>query len=801
MVRVLSRDQSHSRRLQHKTGQPYPAATAIPRVLEPDPDTHLWFGKPVDDAEHQRVLKAAVAMSVEWFDGGSGYRHSFASARRAATRLLDWLDTFPGDSYQDRWLAADPDSRPRQWCPEMGFGSARRMGARLIGNALIMLGVVRPSFTWLFDNKQTRFWRDWTITHDKDAWDRYFAIADREHPSERKKWWGARHLIRICIVHGIRLTDVHGGHVVAYRRFLQSTNRSGGDLFTMWHYARLAGLLVGEPDDLGALTKAVQRTPAELVDRHGVRSIRVRDLLVDFITEMSATLDYGSLETSAGNLVGLFWKPIEDANPGIDTIRLTKEQAAEWKSWIQTKRDGSPRRNVDSILGSVRSFYLDIAAWAHEDPARWAEWAVPCPVSIRDVRGYMKRRSQRTHRMQARTRTLAPHLPALAARAEQRYHHAVQLRDLVQDTPIGEPFAFAGETYVRQRTTRGAMSTAYVTKIGQGSRIDTDWQVVKTFLTWAIVDVFRYTGVRIEELLELTHLSIRQYRKPDGQILPLLQIAPSKTDEERILPCSPELTATLARLVSLIMIDGRVPLCVRRDGHERTYSAPLPHLFQIREAGRSRTVSFGTVRSWLIGLANEMGLRDVDGRPLYFTPHDFRRLFITDLVNSGFPIHLAAKLVGHKNLDVTSAYTAVYQRDVFDAYDRFITNRRQLRPSDEYREPTQQEWDEFVEHFGQRKIALGSCHRPYGADCVHEHACIRCDFLQIDPGQVGRLADIRTNLEQQIAEAEHNQWLGDVDQLRLTIQHADRKAEQLQQRSTGRSQTLVIAQPATTIET
>ena len=85
------------------------------------------------------------------------------------------------------------------------------------------------------------------------------------------------------------------------------------------------------------------------------------------------------------------------------------------------KPDGQPRRYADSILGGVRSFYLDIAAWAHEDPARWAEWAVPCPVSIRDVRGSHKRRAVLTHRMQARTRTLAPHLPTLAARAEQRY--------------------------------------------------------------------------------------------------------------------------------------------------------------------------------------------------------------------------------------------------------------------------------------------------------------------------------------------------------------------------------------------
>lgn len=80
-------------------------------------------------------------------------------------------------------------------------------------------------------------------------------------------------------------------------------------------------------------------------------------------------------------------------------------------------------------------------------------------------------------------------------------------------------------------------------------------------------------------------------------------------------------------------------------------------MFQLREAARSRVISYATLRGWLIELANDAGLRDHDGQPLAFTAHDFRRLFITDIVNAGFPIHLAAKLVGHKNIEVTRGST------------------------------------------------------------------------------------------------------------------------------------------------
>ncbi len=47
----------------------------------------------------------------------------------------------------------------------------------------------------------------------------------------------------------------------------------------------------------------------------------------------------------------------------------------------------------------------------------------------------------------------------------------------------------------------------------------------------------RGEGIRVEELLEISHHSLVQYRLPDtGEIVPLLQIAPSKTDAERLLP-------------------------------------------------------------------------------------------------------------------------------------------------------------------------------------------------------------------------------------------------------------------------
>ena len=104
------------------------------------------------------------------------------------------------------------------------------------------------------------------------------------------------------------------------------------------------------------------------------------------------------------------------------------------------------------------------------------------------------------------------------------------------------------------------------------------------FWAWAVIEVLRHTGVRVEELLELSHHSLVQYRLPStGELVPLLQIAPSKTDTERLLVVSPELADVLSAIIRRVRdADGTVPLVRARDSHERVWLPAVPLLFQRR---------------------------------------------------------------------------------------------------------------------------------------------------------------------------------------------------------------------------
>ncbi|MDF2261483.1 hypothetical protein P2L57_38950, partial [Streptomyces ferralitis] len=61
----------------------------------------------------------------------------------------------------------------------------------------------------------------------------------------------------------------------------------------------------------------------------------------------------------------------------------------------------------------------------------------------------------------------------------------------------------------------------------------------------------------------------------------------------------------------------------------------------------------------------------------------------------------------------------------------FIARRRTERPSEEYRELTATEWDEFLAHFELRKVALGTCGRDYATPCQHENAPLTERTLEI----------------------------------------------------------------------
>jgi integrase len=227
---------------------------------------------------------------------------------------------------------------------------------------------------------------------------------------------------------------------------------------------------------------------------------------------------------------------------------------------------------------------------------------------------------------------------------------------------LGETFTHQGHTYQRKNSRYDQKNhddpiqpAVRVLNLDTGKSHSLVPEEETAFWEWTFVEILRHSGLRVEELIELTHLSLRQYQRPNGEVIALLVVAPSKTDRERVIPMSAELFHIIATIIRRHLAHGPIPLLLRYDAAERVWTAPMPYLFQRQIGSVRRVTSTATVLLTLRRRCEQIAQTDPAFCGLSFTPHDFRRLFATDLVNNGLPIHIGAALLGHLNLDTTRA--------------------------------------------------------------------------------------------------------------------------------------------------
>ena len=707
------------------------------------------------------------------------------------TWVLDWLLTFPGNGWRDRWIAARADADWSSWIAARHANDHRDSktvhqiaveGLR----TLVVARVILPGLPF-FSRWKTKAYRQIIAQQDTALVAQMESYAEEAKMSDRRQRDAWAVIAKLMLHTGKSLHDLTAEVIFAHRAHYQAhhDNPAPG-LGATWMLLAGVGILP-KGSSLRAALRVGRRSVPYLIDRYGISPGPVRDLFVRYLEERKTSVDYTTLKGLARMLAGNFWTDLERHHPelsGTESIALPKEVITAWKERLAVivAPDGSTRSRADflDVLMTVRSFYLDVRDWALHD-ASLASWVVASPITRADVAGNAKRKLAHQGRIHQRIRERVPLVPKMLGRLEQERRDAELMVTLAQQTAVGDTFSFAGLTYrrtsTRARSGRGlpADLAADVVCLETDAHLSVGRVEEEAFWAWAIVETLRHTGLRIEELLELTHLALVSHRlSTTGELVPLLQIVPSKTNEERLLLVTPELASVLASIVSRLRnrYGGAVPLVARYDNYEAVTGPLLPHLFQREYGSGPAVMSPTTVRDMLREVSRRMGLTDHAGKALHLTPHDFRRVFTTTAVQDGLPLHIASRILGHRHLNSTQPYTAVFQDDLIRTYRAFVDRRRSTRPVEEYREPTPEEWDEFEEHFTLRRVELGSCARPYASTCEHEHACIRCPVLRVDPKQLRRLDAIAENLAERIVEAEERGWAGEVQQLTITLRAA-----------------------------
>ncbi len=260
--------------------------------------------------------------------------------------------------------------------PMVAHGSATGIETRLEpggAGALLMLELIRPSYSWLFGFLSHPTLAEIQQHRDRDGFARLAelgATLPGFGPEDQTPTF--KHLTRILIHNGGTLADIT---VADCREAFAAHLAYAVQKRTLWHWLLLqAGTFEADvPRDAHSPMKAGQRSVPELVDGYRVESVAVRAVLIDYLHERQAVLDYTSLAALASKLVLLFWRDLEIHHPGIDTFRLDDEIARGWKDRLRVvvhgkQRVSQRREDPNAILIAVRAFYTDINHWATEDP-------------------------------------------------------------------------------------------------------------------------------------------------------------------------------------------------------------------------------------------------------------------------------------------------------------------------------------------------------------------------------------------------------------------------------------------------
>lgn len=756
-------------------------------------------------SRQQDTIETIVAAADQrWLLLNEGSSNRWAR-RKGVRRVLDHLARVPEVTWQQRFEASGLHSMP--WADVastihgVGAKDSDRNQVTAGLSTLLIMDVIRPSFEATLNMNQSHIWTK-MLTHRQDP-SAHILDVQSAAPTTRNHAIAA--LGRILLLTGINAAAVTENDLLTYRQAALAHRPYVNGIQDLWGLLKPLGTITSEwtnPRRVG------QQSPAELVDRYDVQSPRIRGLLVAYLTRRQASgIDYNTVRSLSRVLVKGFWKVVEDIEPGIDTLDLSDETRDAFleRHRVLTRKDGteSDRTNWQHELMQIRSFYRDLQEWAHSEPERWAQFAVRVPIEDHHIGDYSKYRKHLRNQMHQRTRERAPVIARLADAAERQYQEVLALTEAAAANLPGAEFVVAETQYRRHdKGEVGRHLTVVRVDDPDARRIDLVHLEEDAFWGFAVTETLRHTGVRIEELLEFTQLDLIDHQHEDGQVV-LLHVNPSKTDEERMLVAAPELVAVFAQMMRRIRqaagtTGQALPSVPAWDYNEAKELAPMPVLFQ-RTAGRglknnaTRFMTRKYVYEVISQVCEYSGITGNDGKPLRFTPHDFRRIFATDALSSGIPPHIIMKLMGHNSLATTEHYMAIFPQDVIRAHRTFVEERRSLRRED-YRPVEADEWDEFNEHFGKRQIAIGQCVRAFGTDCVHEYACEQCNLARPSEEARPRLLRTHESLLEQLQEAKDRRWRGEIERLTHIITAIEGKIDDLD-RAARRIATVMLPTP------
>jgi hypothetical protein len=295
----------------------------------------VTFPGPHDQADRAEVLRIAMKLP-DW----PTVVHDHNELVEGIGWVLDWLETFPGDGWHDRWIAAGANTDPDSWILRR-HGQDPRIAPSVRAIAvsgirtLIVARVILPDYPYFSALKTAIGYRQILAQQDPDLRQRLQDGMDRRHMSAKTQHDCWTVLARVMLHTGHDLPAITKNDLFAFRsaQLLQLGVRAAG-CHQVWELLTDVGILEAN-HGLYEELRLGQRSVAHLVDRYDITPGPIRDLFVRYLQERKTSVDYTTLSGLAADIVGNFWADIEKHHPGIDTLALPADVITAWKERLE----------------------------------------------------------------------------------------------------------------------------------------------------------------------------------------------------------------------------------------------------------------------------------------------------------------------------------------------------------------------------------------------------------------------------------------------------------------------------------
>ena len=560
-----------------------------------------------DGADRFAVVRRLLAPPFAFGDAKA--RHS---RKLAMLKILDWLELHPGTTWQQRWEASGAGRRARRLAGP-GHGRPGRAPGKRGGSSPTCS--VRA---WPADRRRrhpagpclaaghaspVRLAGRWPGPGTPPGSPPLKDCAD-QHRREATFGPAVEQAALIMAAKGGLVGDITAGDCL---ELLDCSRQGSGDGTRANRHSSSSTSCCTPPGSsrperrprpvICTRSRAAHRE--QLIDRYGIACRPVRDLLVDYLRERQP----GST-TAPSQAWPRRWRcasgRTSNPSPRHRLAAAAPDSPPRGSSGsaktvtTQTAAAGHPRETADDILTTVRAFYLDIAHWARKTPPAGGRG----PFPARSAGGHPAPVAQVPD--QVPDGPADPRTDPCPARPRRRRRPR---RDRCRGPAGRRPGSRAGELFTVGGSTAPARMARPARRIWaedpQRGPPGPDPGGRPRVLALGRRGSSAPPGFSLEELTELSHHSLVQYRLPStGELIPLLYIAPSKTDPNGFWSSPRSWPTSLSAVISRVRGHaGAVPLVAAYDAHECVWNPPMPLLFQRVIGLENRPITAEGIRS------------------------------------------------------------------------------------------------------------------------------------------------------------------------------------------------------------